>query len=57
MPPVKFKPPTQTKAQLMKLVSLKVQERYPTQPDRALEYVLNFFTSVDLVGILEDLKR
>lgn len=51
------KPPTQTKAQLMAAALVDLQRAYPDRPFDAAEYLLNFFTAIDLVAIREDLER
>jgi hypothetical protein len=57
MPPKKNKPPAETKAQLMTQVAEAIEARWSTNPHGGLEYILNFFTAVDLVGIRDDLRR
>ena len=51
------KPPAQSKAELMAEVADLARRRYPTDPETALLYILNFFTAVDLVEIKNDLGR
>lgn len=53
----KIKPPSQPKAQLMAEITAIMQERYPMNPVGAIEYLLNFFTGADLVGIRDELQR
>lgn len=53
MPPKKPKPPTETKAQLMDECS-RMLRVVPFDP---IEYLLNYFTAVDLVGIRDELKE
>lgn len=62
MPPTKVKAPKETKAQLMEEIVAEMQKRYAGGSSSsfsrgAVEYLLNYFTSVDLVGIRDDLKR
>lgn len=51
------KPPAETKIELMRKCQDALQTKYPHNPDTAVEYLLNFFTAVDLVGILSELKK
>lgn len=57
MSKVKVKPPKETKAELMEQVWSACMRKWPHQPDKAIDYLLNYFTSADLVGIREDLKK
>lgn len=50
------KPPAKTKAQLMEEVADALRKKYPLDPEAALLYVLNYFTAVDLVEILKEVK-
>jgi hypothetical protein len=56
MTKTKIKPPTETKAQLIEELTKAVNDRFDNRYSAA-EYLLNFFTAVDLVGIRDDLKR
>ena len=56
-PPARPKPPAETKAQLMLSVKDAIEAKFPVNPAAAVEYLLNFFTAVDLVGIRADLER
>lgn len=53
---VKIKAPKETKAQLMEQVGLSLIAAFDN-PAARVEFLLNFFTAADLVGILEELKR
>lgn len=53
----KIKPPAETKAQLMESVGEALQRRYPHEPHLAIEFLLNFFTAFDLVGIREEVNK
>jgi len=61
MPPKKVKPPAETKAQLMEQVHLALEAKFKNPPEdraaAAIDYLLNFFTAADLVGIREELKK
>lgn len=57
MPRDRIKPPAETKGTLMIQVSQDLQRKYPLRPDAAVEYLLNYFTSADLVGIRDELRR
>lgn len=57
MPPVRAKPPTETKAALMEQTLAALQVRYRNNPIAAMEYLLNYFTSVDLVMIRDELRK
>lgn len=57
MPKDKIKPPAETKAQLMEQVRRAVILKFPAHPDARVEFLLNFFTSADLVGIRDELKK
>lgn len=52
----KIKPPAETKAQLMLEIVGQLDGRFPSKLS-AYEYLLNFFSSADLVGIRDDLRR
>jgi hypothetical protein len=52
MPRDKIKPPAETKSQLMDEIT-----RLLVNKPMAIEFLLNFFTSADLVGIREELKK
>lgn len=52
---VKIKPPAESKAVLMEQVANLLQKQYPVEPHKAVLYLLNYFTSADLVGIRKDL--
>lgn len=56
MPPKRPKLPTQTKAELMSLVLIELKLKH-RDPFSAMEYLLNFFHSADLVEILKELKE
>ncbi len=53
----KIKPPATPKIELMVTATAALFRRYPADPNKAIEYLLNFFTSADLVGIIEELKE
>ncbi len=53
MPRDKIKPPATPKVELMVQASVAIQRKY-NNPADALEFLLNFFTSADLVGIIEE---
>lgn len=55
MPPKRPKPPAETKAELMMQIGELLQKQYPVEPHKAIQYLLNYFTSVDLAGIKKDL--
>lgn len=51
------KPPAESKVELMRKCAEALRVKYPHQPDTAIEYLLNFFTAVDLVGIISELRK
>ncbi len=53
----KIKPPAQPKVELMREASDLLELKHPTNPMGAIEYLLNFFTSADLVGIIAELRK
>lgn len=57
MPRDKIKPPAETKAQLMQEVWSMMQNKWPNHPEKAADFLLNFFTAADLVGIREELRK
>lgn len=57
MPRDKIKPPAETKAQLMEEVSLALSMKWTHDFQSQVEFLLNFFTAADLVGIREELKK
>lgn len=58
MPRDKIKPPAETKAQLMAQVYSALEAKFRLYPGGpAVEFLLNFFTAADLVGIREELRK
>lgn len=57
MPRDKIKPPAESKAELMSQVVNRLEVNYGPQRHAAYEFLLNFFTAADLVGIREELKK
>lgn len=56
MPKDKVKPPRETKAELMQQIQLEM--KFKRMSDKArVEYLLNFFTAADLVGIRDELRK
>lgn len=55
MPPKKPKPPAETKAQLMEQVRDAFRDKNMLGLP-AVDFLLNFFTAADLVGIRDELK-
>lgn len=53
----KIKPPVETKAALIQQTVEMLERKYPLNPPAAIEYLLNFFTSADLVGIRDELRK
>lgn len=56
MPRDKIKPPTESKVELMRRVTNELEWRY-VDPEKRVEYLLNFFSSVDLAQIRDELKK
>lgn len=56
MPKTKVKPPLETRAELVEQVRQALENKHES-PVSALDYLLKFFTNVDLVGIRDDLRR
>ena len=52
----RLKPPAESKAKLMLDVQALLQSKYPTTPDEAVLFLLNYFTAYDLVGIRQELQ-
>ena len=50
-------PPAETKIQLIGEITALLQERYRNDPRTAIEFALNYYTSIDLVGIRKDLEK
>lgn len=61
MPKDKIKPPAETKAQLMEQVHDALDRKFKVHPDdapaAAIDFLLNFFTAADLVGIRDELSK
>lgn len=57
MSKIKLKPPANTKAELMEQCVNALRSKYGVNVEGAVLYLLNYFTAVDLVGILADLER
>lgn len=53
----KIKPPAEPKSELMRQTVEMLERQYPLNPTGAIEYLLNFFTSADLVGIRDELRK
>jgi hypothetical protein len=51
------KVPKEAKVVLVQECLALLQELYPHEPTKAIEYLLIFFTGVDLVGIREELTE
>jgi hypothetical protein len=51
------KPPTITKADLIEQAVDAAAAKWPAQPDAAMRHILNYFTSLDLVGIVDELRK
>lgn len=56
MPPEKPKMPKETKADLMGEVMKTLKDTHGNT-ESALLFILNYFTTVDLIGIRADLKK
>lgn len=56
MPPKRPKPPNEQRTELLHEIVLMANVKFAASKNGALEYVLGFFTNVDLVGIRDDLK-
>ncbi len=52
----KIKPPPQPKIELMQTAKIALAKRYKSEYD-AYDFLLNFFSSADLVGIIEELEK
>lgn len=53
----KIKPPAESKSQLMAQILEMLQRKWPVDPRAAIEFSLSFYTSADLVGIRDELRR
>ena len=51
------KPPAESKAELMAQAQHLLSSKFNGRPFAAMDYLLNYFTGLDLVGIIEDLRR
>ena len=49
------KPPKLTKAELMERITKELGNLYPGKPESALQWALNYFTSVDLNMMYDEL--
>lgn len=57
MPPKRPQKPATPKVELMRQVREALIDKYPHEPASAIDFLTNFFTSADLVGILAELKK
>ena len=57
MPRHKIKPPVESRADLMGQVEEVMLRKFRANAAPSIQYLLNFFTSADLVGIRDDLRK
>jgi len=56
MPPKREKPPAQSRAELTDELVRLMSNRYVVEVGTATRFLSKYFTSIDLVGIIKDIK-
>lgn len=57
MPPTRPKPPTEKRTDVIESVRVALQDHFKNDHSMKIDFLLGYFTTIDLVHILQELKK